>query len=116
MAEYVIDNAFAGNSTTVVSQPIRMGEGNNSLQVGLTLISGTTIAGAAPIALVVELSSDLSNWKDAASTTTVFSNLTGPTFAEFNFTGISQRYARVKVTMAAAGAGIINVSAVPNRT
>lgn len=111
MSDFVLDNAYGAVGAVLYSQPIKIGD-MNALSVELTVISGTTAASA----LVVEISNDLANWSTAGVTapTGPFTGLTGPHFVRGNFTGISARFARIKLTVGST-AGIFNVSAVPNK-
>ena len=112
MSDFVLDNAYGAASAVIYSQPIKLGDAN-ALSVELTVVSGTT---AATSALLVEISNDLANWSTTGITapSTNFNSLAAPNFARGNFTGVSGRFARVKVTVHSTGA-VVNVSAVPNR-
>ena len=112
MNDMVIINAFGAAGAKLYSTPIKVGDQLNALQVALTLFSGSV---ATSNAVVVEMSNDLVNWSSSGATQSAnFNALTGPNYAQANVTGVSARYARVVVTMG-TGAGIVNVSAAPNR-
>jgi len=111
MSDFVLDNAYGAIGAVLYSQPIKLGD-MNALSVELTVISGTTGASS----VIVELSNDLTNWSNnGVAVPGVFTSVvTGPNFARGNFTGISARFARIKLTVGST-AGIFNVSAVPNK-
>jgi hypothetical protein len=112
MSDFVLDNAYGAANAVLYSQPIKFGD-MNALSVELTVITGTT---GATNALVVEISNDLTNWSTVGvvAPSGPFINLTGPHFVRGNFTGITTRFARIKLTVGST-AGIFNVSAVPNK-
>lgn len=111
--DYAMLNVVVGNTTTVPSAPIPMGNQNNALSLGLTLFSGTATGGLQ--ALSVEQSNDLQNWTaiPAAGQPLAFTGLTGPDYKEGEATMISMKYVRIQAVLTTVG--VINVTAAPYR-
>jgi len=97
--------ALSGNNASEVSQPVSM-QGANAAQLDVVVLS---MAGTSPsVALVLQESSDLENW----SNKTTFSSVTATGYTLFAATtAISAGYIRVKATFTGSSSPVAVLSA-----